>query len=132
MLVRTLALIAIVALPMVAVYALAGRQVLAAAFGEDLTGAADALPLLAVAMSLLAWAYLSVQYLLALGRVSFVWLLVLAPPVELALLVAVGAQLTDVASVLVALQCVLAPAVFAVVLRSASHARSLRAPEAVA
>jgi glycosyltransferase involved in cell wall biosynthesis/O-antigen/teichoic acid export membrane protein len=131
-LVRTLALIAIVALPMVAVYALAGRQVLAAAFGEDLTGAADALPLLAVAMSLLAWAYLSVQYLLALGRVSFVWLLVLAPPVELALLVAVGAQLTDVASVLVALQCVLAPAVFAVVLRSASHAGSLHRPEAVA
>ena len=131
-LVRTLALIAIVALPMVGVYTVAGRQVLAAAFGEELTAAAGALPLLAVAMSLLAWAYLSVQYLLALGRVSFVWLLVLAPPVELALLMAVGARLTDVASVLVALQCVLAPAVFAIVLRSAAHARALRTPEAVA
>jgi len=83
-------------------------------------------------MSLLAWAYLSVQYLLALGRVSFVWLLGLAPPVELALLLAVGAKLTSVATVLVALQCVLAPAVFAIVLRSAAHARALRTREAIA
>ncbi len=131
-LVRTLALIAVVAVPMVGIYAVAGHQVLAAAFGEKLTAASGALPLLAVAMSLLAWAYLSVQYLLALGRVSFVVLLGLAPPVELALLLAVGANLTSVATVLVALQCVLAPAVFAIVLRSAAHARALRAPEAIA
>jgi glycosyltransferase involved in cell wall biosynthesis/O-antigen/teichoic acid export membrane protein len=131
-LVRTMALIAIVALPMIVVYTLDGKAVLAAAFGEDLTAAAGALPLLAVAMSLLAWAYLSVQYLLALGRVSFVILLALAPPVELALLLAVGASLTDVATVMVGLQCVLAPAVFAIVLRSAAHARSLRSSEALA
>ena len=107
---------------MIAVYAVAGEQVLAAVFGEDLTAAAGALPLLALAMSLLAWAYLSVQYLLALGRVSFVILLAVAPPVELALLVTVGAQLTEVAPVLVALQLVLAPAVFWLVLRSAASA----------
>jgi O-antigen/teichoic acid export membrane protein len=129
---RTVALIAMVALPMILVYSLAGHQVLSAVFGEDLTAAADALPLLALAMSLLAWAYLSVQYLLALGRSSFVILLAIAPPVELALLVLVGAQLTDVASVLVALQLVLAPAVFALVLRSAARARALQMPEAMA
>ena len=129
---RSMALIAMVAVPMVAVYTVAGREVLAGAFGEDLTAASDALPLLGVAMSLLAWAYLSVQYLLALGRVSFVFLLGLAPPVEIALLVAVGAQLTSVAFVLVALQLVLAPAVFALVLRTASGRHSLRAPQAVA
>ena len=129
---RTLALIAIVALPMIAVYAFAGEQVLSGVFGEDLTAAASALPLLALAMSLLAWAYLSVQYLLALGRINFVILLAIAPPLELALLLAVGAQLTDVATVLVALQLVLAPAVFGLVLRSASRARSLRPPEALA
>jgi glycosyltransferase involved in cell wall biosynthesis/O-antigen/teichoic acid export membrane protein len=129
---RTMVLIAAVALPMVAVYAVAGRQVLAGAFGEDLTAASDALPLLAFAMSLLAWAYLSVQYLLALGRVSFVFLLGLAAPLELALLVIVGAQLTSVAATLVGLQLVLAPTVFALVLRSAARARSLRAPEALA
>jgi len=124
--IRTLVLVALVALPMILVYAVAGHQVLAVAFGEDLTEASDALPLLAVAMSLLAWAYLSVQYLLALGRVSFVLLLGLAPIVELALLRAVGADLTGVALVLVALQGVLAPAVFAVVLRSAAQARAMR------
>jgi glycosyltransferase involved in cell wall biosynthesis/O-antigen/teichoic acid export membrane protein len=129
---RTVTLIAMVALPMILVYSLAGHQVLAAVFGEELTAAADALPLLALAMSLLAWAYLSVQYLLALGRSSFVILLAIAPPVELALLVLVGAQLTDVASVLVALQLVLAPAVFALVLRSAARARALQMPEAMA
>jgi hypothetical protein len=106
--------------------------VLSAVFGEELTAAADALPLLALAMSLLAWAYLSVQYLLALGRSSFVILLAIAPPVELALLILVGAQLTDVASVLAALQLVLAPAVFALVLRSAARARRLQMPEAMA
>ena len=131
-LVRTLVLVALVAAPMVAVYAVAGHDVLALAFGDELTGASDALPLLGLAMSLLAWAYLSVQYLLALGRSSFVLLLCLAPPVELALLLAVGGQLTEVASVLVALQLVLAPAVFSLVLRSASRARSLGSPEALA
>jgi O-antigen/teichoic acid export membrane protein len=130
---RTLVLIACVALPMIAVYAVAGETVLAKAFGEDLTAASQALPLLAVAMSLLAWAYLSVQYLLALGRVSFVLLLGAAPPIEIALLVAVGAQLTSVAATIAALQLVLAPAVFAIVLRSAARARSLtRPPEALA
>jgi glycosyltransferase involved in cell wall biosynthesis/O-antigen/teichoic acid export membrane protein len=129
---RTLALVALVALPMIAIYAVVGHQVLAAVFGNDLTEASDALPLLAVAMSLLAWAYLSVQYLLALGQVSFMVLLALAPPVELALLTAVGAHLTAVATALVALQCVLAPAVFALVLSSAARAHALRVPGTVA
>jgi hypothetical protein len=39
--------------------------------------------------------------------------------------VAVGAGLTDVATVLVGLQCVLAPTVFLIVLRSAQQAREL-------
>jgi glycosyltransferase involved in cell wall biosynthesis/O-antigen/teichoic acid export membrane protein len=129
---RTLVLVASVALPMTLVYSVAGHQVLSTVFGEDLTAAADALPLLGLAMSLLAWAYLSVQYLLALGRASFVILLAIAPPVELALLVLVGAQLTDVASVLAALQLVLAPAVFWLVLRTAARARRLKLPEALA
>jgi glycosyltransferase involved in cell wall biosynthesis/O-antigen/teichoic acid export membrane protein len=119
-LMRTLALVALVAVPMVAVYAVAGHQLLAAVFGEDLTAASSALPLLGLAMSLLAWGYLSVQYLLALGRASFVLLLALAAVVEPPLLIAVGAQLTDVAAVIAGLQLVLAPAVFLVVLRNAA------------
>jgi O-antigen/teichoic acid export membrane protein len=123
---RTLVLIASVALPMTLVYSVAGHELLAAVFGEDLTAASDALPLLALAMSLLAWAYLSVQYLLALGRASFVILLAMAPPVELGLLVLVGAELTDVAAVLAGLQLVLAPAMFALLLRAGARARPLK------
>jgi O-antigen/teichoic acid export membrane protein len=119
-LMRTLAFVALVAVPMVAVYAVAGHELLAAVFGEDLTAASSALPLLGLAMSLLAWGYLSVQYLLALGRANFVLLLALAAVVEVPLLLAVGAQLTDVAAVIAGLQLVLAPAVFALVLRNAA------------
>ncbi len=118
---RTLALVAMVAVPMVLVYTVAAEPILAAVFGEDLTDAAGALPLLALAMSLLACCYLGVQYLLALGRSAFVLMLGLAAVVELVLLTLVGAALVDVALVLVGLQLVLAPAVFALVFRSASR-----------
>jgi O-antigen/teichoic acid export membrane protein len=120
---RSLGLIACVAAPMTLVYAVAGQEVLAAVFGDNLDAASDALPLLALAMSLLACTYLAVQYLLALGRVSFLIPLAIVPPVELALLVAVGAQLTGVALVIAALQLVLAPAVLGLVLRAAAQVR---------
>jgi glycosyltransferase involved in cell wall biosynthesis/O-antigen/teichoic acid export membrane protein len=123
-LMRTLAIVALVAVPMVTVYAVAGHELLAAVFGDDLTAASSALPLLGLAMSLLAWGYLSVQYLLALGRVSFVFLLALAAVVEPLLLITVGSQLTDVAAVIAGLQLVLAPAVFAIVLRNAAGVRA--------
>ncbi len=61
------------------------------------------------------------QYLLALGRSAFVLMLGLAAVVELVLLTLVGAALVDVALVLVGLQLVLAPAVFALVFRSANR-----------
>ena len=75
-LLRTLGLIAAMAVPMVLIYSVAGEPLLRIVFGEDLTDASDALPFLGLAMSLLACSYLSVQYLLAMGRASF--LLVLA------------------------------------------------------
>ena len=120
---RTLALIVAVAAPMVLVYAVAGEQVLSIVFGHDLTAAAHALPLLGLAMSLLACAYLGVQYLLALGRSGFVLLLGLAAVAELGMLVAVGSGLTSVALVLVVLQLVLAPTLLGMSVRSAATAR---------
>ena len=120
---RTLALITAVAAPMVLVYAVAGEQVLSAAFGKDLTAASGALPLLGLAMSLLACAYLGVQYLLALGRSGFVALLGVAALAELGALVAVGSGLTSVALVLVVLQLVLAPTLLGMSVRSAATAR---------
>jgi hypothetical protein len=70
-------------------------------------------------MSLLACAYLSVQYLLAIDRLSFLAVLGLAAVAELGLLLVVGAQLTEVALVLAGLQLVVASVVFVLVLRSA-------------
>jgi O-antigen/teichoic acid export membrane protein len=117
---KTIALISSVALPMVLVYAVAGEAILSAVFGEDLTAASGALPLLALAMSLLACAYLGVQYLLALGRSGFVLLLALATVAELVMLLAVGSTLVAVATVLVALQLILTPVLLGMSVRTAA------------
>jgi glycosyltransferase involved in cell wall biosynthesis/O-antigen/teichoic acid export membrane protein len=117
-LMRTLTLIALAALPMVALYAVAAEPLLRTVFGPDLTGAADALPWLGLAMALLACAYLSVQYLLALGRSSFIWVLAVAAALEIALLAFVGADLTEVAIVLFGLQLFCAVSILTLSLRA--------------
>lgn len=117
-LMRTLALIALAALPMVALYAVAAEPLLRTVFGPDLTGAADALPWLGLAMALLACAYLSVQYLLALGRSSFIWVLAVAAALEIGLLAFVGADLTEVAIVLFGLQLFCAGSILTLSLRA--------------
>ena len=117
-LMRTLTLIALAALPMVALYAVAAEPLLQAVFGPDLTGAADALPWLGLAMALLACAYLSVQYLLALGRSSFIWVLAVAAALEIGLLAFVGANLTEVAIVLFGLQLFCAGSILTLSLRA--------------
>jgi glycosyltransferase involved in cell wall biosynthesis/O-antigen/teichoic acid export membrane protein len=115
---RTLTLIALAALPMVALYAVAAEPLLRTVFGPDLTGAADALPWLGLAMALLACAYLSVQYLLALGRSSFIWVLAVAAALEIGLLAFVGADLTEVAIVLFGLQLFCAVSILTLSLRA--------------
>jgi glycosyltransferase involved in cell wall biosynthesis/O-antigen/teichoic acid export membrane protein len=117
-LMRTLTLIALAALPMVAIYAVAAEPLLRTVFGPDLTGAADALPWLGLAMALLACAYLSVQYLLALGRSSFIWVLAVAAALEIGLLAFVGADLTEVAIVLFGLQLFCAASILTLSLRA--------------
>jgi O-antigen/teichoic acid export membrane protein len=109
-LLRCLSLIAALGVPMVLVYAAAGKPLLKAVFGEDLTLASDALPWLGLAMVLLACTYLSVQYLLALHRYSFTWILAAAMVVEVGALVAIGDDLTRVAMALTAVQAVCAAA----------------------
>ncbi len=68
---RALAVVGAVAVPMLIVYAIAPATVLRLAFGPETVVAADALFVLGCAMTLLAVGYLAVQYMLALGRVSF-------------------------------------------------------------
>jgi O-antigen/teichoic acid export membrane protein len=125
---RTLALILAAGVPMVLVYAVAAEPLLGAVFGEDKTQAAGALPWLGLAMVLLACAYLSVQYLLALGRSSFIWVLGAGAGAEVLLLLAIGVDLTQVAIALSGLQLACAAAVLAISLRSAVAREGLQTP----
>jgi O-antigen/teichoic acid export membrane protein len=115
---RTLALIACFGVPMVLIFAVGAEPLLKIVFGEDLTEAAGALPWLGLAMTLLACSYLSVQYLLALGRASFIWVLGCAVALEVALLAGIGANLERVAVALFALQLVCAAVVLTLSFRT--------------
>ena len=55
-------------------------------------------------MALLACSYLSVQYLLGLGRSGFIWLLAVAVLVEVLLLAGIGADLEQIALALMGVQ----------------------------
>jgi O-antigen/teichoic acid export membrane protein len=118
-LVRTLALVAAAGAPMVLIYTLGGEPLLRAVFGDDLTEASGALPWLGLAMALLAFAYLSVQYLLALHHRRFIGVLGIAAVAEVVLLIAVGANLTHIAMALAALQLVCAACMVTQALRTA-------------
>jgi O-antigen/teichoic acid export membrane protein len=103
-LLRTLGLIVVFSAPALLIFGLGAEPLLSAAFGEDLTQGATALPWLGLAMAFLACTYLSVQYLLALGRTSFIWVLALAAALEVALVAEIGADLHGVALALCGLQ----------------------------
>jgi O-antigen/teichoic acid export membrane protein len=122
---RTLALVVCFGVPMVAIFAVGAEPLLSLVFGEDLTEAAGALPWLGLAMLLLSCAYLSVQYLLALGRSGFIWVLGCAAALEVTLLAGIGADLKEVALALFAVQLACA----AVVVTLSFHTR-LRAQNA--
>lgn len=125
----TLFLIVAASVPMVLIYALAAEPLLSAVFGADKTQAAGALPWLGLAMALLACAYLSVQYLLALGRSGFILVLAAGAVAEVLLLLAIGAELTQIALALSALQLACAAAVLTLSLRGAgSRADAQHAP----
>ena len=117
---------------MVLIYTAAGKPLLEAVFGKDLTLASGALPWLGLAMVLLACTYLSVQYLLALHRYRFIWILAAGVVAEVAALAAVGDDLTRVAMALLGVQAVCAGVVLFLALRAAGGrpAGGRRAPSA--
>jgi O-antigen/teichoic acid export membrane protein len=116
-LLRTLGLIAAMAIPMVLVYSVAGEPLLRTVFGDDLTDASGALPFLGGAMSLLACSYLSVQYLLAMGRASFLFVLGAGVVAEVGLLLTIGDDLTAIAIALLGIQGVCAAVILTMALR---------------
>jgi O-antigen/teichoic acid export membrane protein len=121
-LLRTLGLIGAMAVPMVLIYSVGGEPLLRAVFGEDLTEASDALPFLGLAMSLLACSYLSVQYLLAMGRSSFLGVLGAGVVAEVLLLLSIGDDLTAIALALLGIQAVCAAVILTMALRTSTRA----------
>jgi O-antigen/teichoic acid export membrane protein len=116
-LLRTLGLIGALAVPAVLIYSVAGEPLLRIVFGEDLTQASNALPFLGIAMSLLACSYLSVQYLLAMGRANFLAVLAVGIAVEVPALLIIGDDLTAIAIALLGIQAVCSATIFTLAMR---------------
>jgi O-antigen/teichoic acid export membrane protein len=114
---RTLALLGAVCVPALAIFAVAPSLLLRLAFGEEYTTAADALILLGAAMTLLAVAYLAVQYMLALRQTGFLWILGVVAVAEPFLLTVGDMGLVSFAGVVLALQCAAAAGAVTLALR---------------
>jgi glycosyltransferase involved in cell wall biosynthesis/O-antigen/teichoic acid export membrane protein len=112
-LLRALAILAIVATPALIIFAVAPKLLLRLAFGPGFTDAADALLLLGAAMTLLAVAYLTVQYMIALGETRFLWVLGIVAIAEPFLLTAGDAGIVAFAAIVFGVQCVAASSVLA-------------------
>ncbi|MDQ3934594.1 MAG: oligosaccharide flippase family protein [Actinomycetota bacterium] len=121
---RTLGLIGVIAAPMVLVYAVGGETVLRIAF--KLTGAADALPWLGLAMSMLALTYLAVQYQLALHKAFFIVVLAVAGAVQPVAMIAIGGdELRSIALGLLGVNLALAVAAVLLAFRAVAHVREI-------
>jgi O-antigen/teichoic acid export membrane protein len=107
-LLRTLRVIGLLAVPAVLIFAVAAEPLLRIVFGTKFTSSADALPFLGLAMTLLAATYLAVQYKLALHRAHFIAALAVAAVVQPLVLLAIGPHLTAIALGMLAVQAVLA------------------------
>jgi O-antigen/teichoic acid export membrane protein len=106
-LLRALAIVLICALPVLAIFAFGGRQLLELAFGPDRLLAVDALLPLGAAFTLLALTYLAIQYLLALRRTAFLLPLGAIALAEPVLLLAVAPDSPDgFAAIVLATQAV--------------------------
>jgi glycosyltransferase involved in cell wall biosynthesis/O-antigen/teichoic acid export membrane protein len=118
--VRTLGLLGVVAVPALLIFLLVPSLLLRVAFGGEYTTASDALVLLGAAMSLLAVAYLAVQYMLALRKTAFLWVLGLVALAEPFLLTLGDYGLVSFATVVFAVQCAAAAGALLLALRSSS------------
>ena len=132
-LVRALVLVGALAIPMVLIYAAAAHPLLHAVF--RLTGAAAALPWLAMAMSSLALIYIAAQYQLALHRWRFIGLLAAAAVAQPLVLLTIGPKLTSLALGVLAVNVPLAVGLIALASRrpaAAGAAVRAEVPEAPA
>jgi glycosyltransferase involved in cell wall biosynthesis/O-antigen/teichoic acid export membrane protein len=123
-LLRALAVLVAIAAPALLIFAAAPELLLRLAFGPDLTLAAGALIFLGAAMTLLAVAYLTVQYMVALGETRFLWVLGVIAIAEPVLLSATNFSVTGFAGLVFAVQCVVATSVLLLGLRARRRVRT--------
>jgi O-antigen/teichoic acid export membrane protein len=128
-LLRALGVVAVVAVPMLIVYAVAPKLLLRLAFGAETVPASGALFVLGVAMTLLAAGYLCVQYMLALREIRFLIALGIAAVAEVAVLTGTGlSSIVGFATVVLALQATAALAVLALVFARRPTSATAAAP----
>ncbi len=125
---RTAGLLALVAVPMVLVYAVAAGPLLDLVFGDEADLATAALPWLGAAMSLLGVSFLALQFSLGLGRRAFVGLVALMALAVPAVVVAVGGTLEGVAIGLLGLNVAFAATMLALALRPGGAREADRLP----
>jgi O-antigen/teichoic acid export membrane protein len=117
-LLKIMALIGALAVPMVLIYAVAAKLILEKVLHVD--GGEGALPFFGLAMSMLALTYLATQYQLALHRSRFLVVLALGGLAQPLILVAVGSNLTTLAVALLGLHLAVAAAMLVLALRRPS------------
>ncbi|MGH2928453.1 MAG: hypothetical protein ACRDL8_09640, partial [Solirubrobacteraceae bacterium] len=105
-LVKALAIVAVCAVPVLAIYAFADHQLIRLVFGHDKTSAAGSLPVLGLAFTVLAATYLAIQYLLALRRTWFLLAVAVVAVAEPILLLNASHRPTSFAAVVLAIQAV--------------------------
>ncbi len=131
-LLRALGLLALVAVPSLAIFTIAPATLLRLAFGEQYVRAADALPILGLAMALLAVSTLAVQYMLALHRTGFLWALAVAAIAEPLLLSGGDPEMRSFAIVVLVVQGAAAVAVLVMAARARPAPAAAVAPEVTA
>jgi O-antigen/teichoic acid export membrane protein len=117
-LIRAMALLALVAVPSLLIFAAAPETLLRLAFGEEFVRASDALFVLGLAMTLLAISTLAVQYMLALHHTAFLWVLGAVAVLEPLLLSGGDPEMRSFAAIVLGLQCVAALASLVLGLRA--------------
>ena len=124
---RAVAIVSAVALPVLLIFAAAPQLLLRVALGPEFERASSALLLLGLAMSLLAMVNLGAQYMLALFRHRFLFLLAAAVAVEPLLLASAPAGLESFAALVLAVQCMAATGMLLLCLRTRTSAAPSRA-----
>ncbi len=115
-LIRTLGIVLVAALPCLLIYAFASHLLISSVFGASKAGASSSLLPLGAAFTVLACTYLAIQYMLALKRTWFLIALAVVAVAEPILLLQASRQPAGFATVVLAVQAVGALIAFALAL----------------